>query len=67
MANILIFDIIIHKFNYKQKLYLMILFEIYKILKINFYNTIILFYLAVCLQIKYNKNFLFNFKKIIKQ
>ena len=43
VAGASIFDIIIDKFHYKKKPYLVILFEIDKSLKINFYYTILPF------------------------
>ena len=41
MASASIFDIIIGKFCYKKKLYLIILFKVDKNLEINFYYTIL--------------------------
>ena len=52
VANASIFNINIGKFRHKKKLYLVILFKIDKNLKINFYYTILLFSLTICLYIK---------------
>ena len=49
IANISIFDIIISKYYYKKKLYLIILFKINKNTKISFYCTILFLNLAVYL------------------
>ena len=57
-------DIIISKFYYKKKLYLIILFEINKNLKPDFYYTILFLGLVFCLWMKNNKKFLLNAKKI---
>ena len=46
-----IFGIIIDKFRYKKELYLVILFEIDKSLKVSFYYIILLFDLIVYLWI----------------
>ena len=45
--NICIFYIIIYKFSYKEKIYLIILFLINKNLKINFYYIILFFNLTI--------------------
>ena len=49
IAGSSILGIIIGKLCYKIKLYPILLFEIYKGSKINFYYTILLFDLAICL------------------
>ena len=66
MANVYIFSIIISKFYFKKKLYLIILFEVVRKLKIGFYYIILPFDLAIYLIIKRNIKFLLNTKKIIK-
>ena len=47
MADINIFNIIIDKFHYKKKLYLIILFNVDKRPKIDFYYTILSLGLAI--------------------
>ena len=59
-----ILGIIIGKFCYKKKLYPVIVFEIFKSLKINFYYTILPFDLTVCLWAKGNREFWFDTKEI---
>lgn len=55
MANTHILNIIINKYDYRQKFSLIVLFEINKkSLEIRFYKDILLFYLAVGLKIKSN-------------
>ena len=49
MASASILGIIIGKFCHKKKLYLVILFEIDKSLKVDFYYTILLFGLIIYL------------------
>ena len=65
IAGTSIFGIIIGKLYYKKKLYLIILFEVNKSLKVGFYYTILPLNLAIYLQVKGNKEFLFNIRKII--
>ena len=65
MVNTNIFGIIINKFYYKKKLYLIILFKVNKYLKISFYYTILSLDLAIYLWLKDDKRFLFNIKKIV--
>ena len=60
-----ILSIIINKFRYKKKSYLIILLKVNKNLEVSFYHTILPFNLAVCLQVKGNKEFLFDVKEII--
>ena len=67
ITNNCIFCIIIYKFSYGQKLYLVILFLIKKHPKINFYYTVLLFSLAIHLKIESNKKLLLNAKKITFQ
>lgn len=52
IANICVFYIIISKFGYYQKFNPVILLKIDKNLKVNFYNTILLIYLAISLLVK---------------
>ena len=54
VASASIFNIIISKFYYKKKLYLIILFKIDKSLKISFYYTILSFDLAIYFKIEGN-------------
>ena len=60
-----IFKIIISKFCYEKKLYLIILIEVDKNLEIGFYYTILPFNLAIYLQVKGNGKSLFDAKKIL--
>lgn len=62
MTNIYIFSIIINKLNYYYKFSLVILFLIYKNLKIYLYFTFLLFNLAINLRIKSYKEFSLNIK-----
>ena len=64
VASTGIFGIIIGKFCYKKKLYLIILLKVDKNLKISFYYTILPFNLVVYLRIKSGKKSLLNIKKI---
>ena len=66
MTCVYIFSIIISKFYYKKKLYLVILLKIDNNLKVGFYYIILLFNLAVYLEVKSYKKFLFSIKNIIK-
>ena len=54
MINIYIFSIVINKFCYKKKSYPVILFKVYKNLKISFYYAILFFCLIIYLKIKSN-------------
>ena len=65
MASTSIFDIIIDKFYYKKKLYLVVLFKIDKDLKISFYCIILFFSLTVHLWIKSDRKSLLNVKEIV--
>ena len=65
VVNASILSIIIGKFRYKKKPYSVILFKIDKVLKINFYHTILFFDLTIYLWIKDIKKTLLNAKKII--
>ena len=64
VAGISIFGIIIGKFCYKKKPYLVIIFKIDKGLKVGFYYTILLLGLTVCLWIKGSRESLLNAKEI---
>ena len=66
IASINIFSIIINKFCYEKKLCLVILFKINKNLKKDFYYIILFFNLIIYLQIKDDKKFLFDAKKIVQ-
>ena len=57
MAGANIFGIIIGKFRYKKKLYLIILLKINQNLEISFYHTILSFSLAIYLRVEGNKEF----------
>ena len=65
MSVMSIFGIIISKFHYKKKLYLIILFKINKSLKIGFYYIILSLNRAIYLKIKGSRQFLFDAKEII--
>ena len=65
VVNIDILGIIISKLHYKKKLCPIILFEIDKSSKINFYYTILLFDLIVYLKLGGSKEFLLDVKKIV--
>lgn len=67
MASAGIFSVIIHKLIYQQKFNLIVLLKIDKNLKINLYNTLLLFDLAISLKIKSNKKLPLDLEKIIKQ
>ena len=64
MANINIFGIIINKFGYKKKIYLIILLEMDRSLKVGFYWATLFFGLTVFLWIESGKEFLLNAKEI---
>ena len=64
MASVSIFGIIIGKFYYKKKFYLVILFEIDKSSKVGFYPIILPFDLTINLLIEGNRESLLNVKKI---
>ena len=64
MADIGIFDIIIGKLCYKKKLYSIILLKVDKDSEISFHYTILLFSLAICLQVKGNRESLLDAKEI---
>ena len=49
VANASILGIIVGEFCYEKKLYLVILFEVNKNLKVGFYYTILFFGLTICL------------------
>lgn len=55
MDRIYIFYIVIYKFYYRQKLYLVILLPIDKNLEISLHNTILPLSLAICSNIKDDK------------
>ena len=65
VANTSIFGIIISKFCHRKKPYLVILFEIDKGLKVDFYYTILSFNLTIYLWIEGNKKFLLDVKEIV--
>ena len=62
VASTSIFGIIIDKFCHKTKLYLVILFEIDKNLKVGFYYTILLFGLTVRLWVEGGRKSLLDAK-----
>ena len=64
MADASIFCIIIGKLCYKKKPCSIIFLKVDKDLKINFHYTILLFSLAICLQIKDGREFLLNTEEI---
>ena len=64
VANTSIFSIIIAKLYYKKKSYSIILFKVNKNLKIGLYYTFLFLNLIIYLQIKGDKEFLLNTKKI---
>lgn len=65
--NIYIFIIFINLFGYLNKSSLIILFIIYKNLKIYFYYTILHFDFKISLKIKDIEKTLFNFSKLLRQ
>lgn len=65
VANTCIFGIVFSKISYKKKSRPIILLLIDESIKLSFSYTILSFILAVCLWIKYNRDFLLNTKKII--
>ena len=64
VASVSIFGIILGKFCYKKKPYLVILFKIDKSLKIGFHYTILPFSMTVYLKVEGGGEFLLNVKKI---
>ena len=64
MASISIINVIINKLCHKKKLCLIILCKVDKGLKIDFYCTILLFGLTICLWIKDGEKFLLDIKEI---
>lgn len=67
MANTYIFDIIINKLELGQEFSLVILLEIDKGLKINFYNIVLLLFLVICPRINGSWESPFDDKEIIEQ
>lgn len=67
MAGVYIFGIIESKFDYQLEFSFIILFEVDKNVQISLYNLVLSLCLAICLQIKGDKELLFDAKKIIKQ
>ena len=55
-----IFGTIVSKLRLKKKPYLIILFKVYKNLKISFHRAILPLSLAICLQIEGNEEFLLD-------
>ena len=66
MAAACIFGIVISKLSYGQKSRLVILLEVDKDLKVRFYCTILIFCLAICFQVKDDRELLFNVKEVQK-
>lgn len=67
VTKVCIFDIIIYKLDYGQKLGPIILLKIEKNSKIDFYCTILVLCLPISLWIKHGKEPLLDVKEIIKQ
>lgn len=67
IAYIYTFGVIISKFHYCYKLYLVILLFIYKETKVYLYHILLFFCLTVYLKIKCGKKLLFDVKKATKQ
>ena len=65
MAGADILGIIVDKLRYEKKLYPIILLEVKKSLKIDFYYTILPFGLIVCLWMEGNEESLLNAKEIV--
>ena len=64
IANDSILDVIINKFHYKKKLYPIILLKVDKDSEVDFHHTILLFSLAVYLQVQGGRKSLLNAKEI---
>lgn len=64
MASAGVLDIIIGKFEHKQKPSLIVLFEINKDLEIGFYSTILPINLAICLRVEGGREPLYDFKEV---
>ena len=67
MANICVFGIIISKLGHRQKLCPIILLKINEGSEVGFYDTVLLFGLAISLQIEGGEKPMLNTKKIAKQ
>ena len=67
IAGAYIFGVVISNFNYYWELGPIVLLEVDKDLEVSFYDTILLFGLAVNLQIKSDKKSTFYGKKVAKR
>lgn len=62
-----IFGIFLYKLSHWQEFCLVIQFEIDKDTQVYLYYTVLALDLAICLEIEYGLEFLFNIEKVVEQ